>query len=32
VHSLVGILQQSKDALDGLGNFLNGRSKPASNG
>jgi hypothetical protein len=31
VHSLVGILQQSKDALDGLGNFLNGRSKPASN-
>ncbi len=30
VHSLVGILQQSKDALDGLGNFLNGRSKPAS--
>jgi len=29
VHSLVGILQQGKDALDGLGNFLNGRSKPA---
>jgi hypothetical protein len=32
VHSLVGILQQSKDALDGLGNFLNGRSKPAAPG
>jgi len=32
VHSLVGILQQGKDALDGLGNFLNGRSKPASQG
>ena len=32
VHSLVGILQQGKDALDGLGNFLNGRSSPASNG
>jgi hypothetical protein len=31
VHSLVGILQQSKDALDGLGNFLDSRSKPASN-
>ncbi|HTP07232.1 MAG TPA: hypothetical protein VMP08_03220 [Anaerolineae bacterium] len=31
VHSLVGILQQGKDALDGLGNFLNSRSKPASN-
>jgi hypothetical protein len=30
VHSLVGILQQGKDALDGLGNFLNGRSKPAT--
>jgi hypothetical protein len=30
VHSLVGILQQGKDALDGLGNFLNGRSKPAA--
>lgn len=30
VHSLVGILQQGKDALDSLGNFLNGRSKPAS--
>ena len=27
VHSLVGILQQGKDALDGLGNFLNGRAK-----
>ncbi len=24
VHSLVGILQQSRDALDGLGTFLNG--------
>jgi hypothetical protein len=32
VHSLVGILQQGKDALDGLGNFLNGRSKPATPG
>jgi hypothetical protein len=32
VHSLVGILQQGKDALDGLGNFLNGRSKPAAPG
>jgi exonuclease VII small subunit len=30
VHSLVGILQQGKDALDGLGNFLNGRSNPSS--
>ena len=30
VHSVVGILQQGKDALDGLGNFLNGRSKPAT--
>ncbi len=29
VHSLVGILQQSRDALDGLGNFLNRRSAPA---
>jgi hypothetical protein len=31
VHSLVGILQQGKDALDDLGTFLNARSKPASN-
>ena len=30
VHSLVGILQQGKDALDGLGNFLNGRAKPTT--
>jgi hypothetical protein len=30
VHSLVGILQQGKDALDGLGNFLNGRSAPSA--
>jgi hypothetical protein len=30
VHSLVGILQQGKDALDDLGTFLNGRSKPAT--
>ena len=29
VHSLVGILQQSKDALDGLGNFLNNRAAPS---
>ena len=29
VHSLVGILQQGRDALDGLGNFLNQRSAPA---
>ncbi len=28
VHSLVGILQQGKDALDGLGNFLNNRAAP----
>ncbi len=28
VHSLVGILQQGKDALDGLGTFLNGRAAP----
>jgi ElaB/YqjD/DUF883 family membrane-anchored ribosome-binding protein len=28
VHSLVGILQQGRDALDGLGNFLNRRSSP----
>jgi len=27
VHSLVGILQQGKDALDGLGNFLDAKSK-----
>ncbi len=26
VHSLVGILQQGRDALDGLGNFFNGRA------
>jgi len=30
VHSLVGILQQGKDALDDLGTFLNGRSNPSS--
>ena len=30
VHSLVGILQQGKDALDGLGNFLNNRAAPSS--
>jgi hypothetical protein len=30
VHSLVGILQQGKDALDGLGNFLNKRAAPSS--
>jgi exonuclease VII small subunit len=29
VHSLVGILQQGKDALDGLGNFLNNRASPS---
>ncbi len=29
VHSLVGILQQGKDALDGLGNFLNNRAAPS---
>ena len=29
VHSLLGILQQSKDALDGLGNFLNNRGAPS---
>jgi hypothetical protein len=29
VHSLVGILQQSKDALDGLGTFLNNRAAPS---
>jgi exonuclease VII small subunit len=29
VHSLVGILQQSKDALDGLGNFLDTRAAPS---
>jgi hypothetical protein len=29
VHSLVGILQQSRDALDGLGNFLDRRGAPA---
>jgi hypothetical protein len=28
VHSLVGILQQGKDALDELGNFLNKRAAP----
>ncbi len=28
VHSLVGILQQGRDALDGLGNFLNTRAAP----
>jgi exonuclease VII small subunit len=28
VHSLVGILQKGKDALDGLGSFLNGRAAP----
>jgi hypothetical protein len=28
VHSLVGILQQGRDALDGLGNFFNGRAAP----
>ncbi len=28
-HSLVGILQQGKDALDGLGNFLNNRAAPS---
>ena len=30
VHSLVGILQQGKDALDGLGNFFNNRAAPSS--
>ena len=30
VHSLVGILQQSKDALDGLGDFLNKRAAPVT--
>jgi hypothetical protein len=30
VHSLVGILQQGKNALDGLSTFLNGRAKPAA--
>ena len=29
VHSLVGILQQGRDALDGLGNFLNNRAAPS---
>ena len=29
VHSLVGILQQGKDALDGLGNFLDSRAAPS---
>ncbi len=29
VHSLVGILQQGRDALDGLGNFLNNRASPS---
>ncbi len=28
VHSLVGILQQSKDAIDGLSTFLNARAAP----
>jgi hypothetical protein len=28
VHSVVGILQQTKDAIDGLGNFLNNRAAP----
>ncbi len=28
VHSLVGMLQQGRDALDGLGNFFNGRAAP----
>ena len=30
VHSLVGMLQQGRDALDGLGNFLNNRAAPSS--
>jgi len=30
VHSLVGMLQQGRDALDGLGNFLNNRAAPLS--
>jgi uncharacterized membrane protein len=29
VHSLVGMLQQGRDALDGLGNFLNNRAAPS---
>jgi hypothetical protein len=29
VHSLVGILQQGKDALDGLGNLLDSRAAPS---
>ena len=29
VHSLVGILQQSKNALDGLSNLLNNRASPS---
>ena len=29
VHSLVGILQQSRDALDGLGTFFNNRAAPS---
>jgi hypothetical protein len=29
VHSLIGILQQGKDALDSLGGFLDSRAKPA---